>query len=218
MAADSRLTVNNTIQQSDSNRKLFLAPNHIGISTCGQADIDGVPIAGFIDSFINEKLTETHKDIDEVPRLILDYFSAMTTPPDTIFYIAGYKEENGRSVQRIYHVTIKSKEIVRDNQPGEDRIDPQGAAWAGESDVLIRLIQPLYTMDPDGNYQPLPNAQILWGYFTLQDAIDYAVFAVRTTIDSIRFQTRPKTVGGPIDVLVIKPKTVFWVEKKRLHV
>jgi hypothetical protein len=58
MASDSRLTLNVTQQkgdkqvvqvavgQSDSNYKTFLAPNNIGISTYGAADLEGIPIAG----------------------------------------------------------------------------------------------------------------------------------------------------------------------------
>ena len=68
MATDSRLTLTIPLGQpgrpphtlslttSDSARKLFLAPNNIGIATCGPADIGGVPIAGFVESFIVEKL------------------------------------------------------------------------------------------------------------------------------------------------------------------
>ena len=40
---------------------------------------------------------------------------------------------------------------------------------------------------------------------------------MRSTIDAIRFQPRPKTVGGPIDVIVIKPNRSFWVQRKELH-
>jgi 20S proteasome alpha/beta subunit len=218
MAADSRLTVNNTIQQSDSNNKLFLVPGNVGISTCGQADIEGVPIAGYIESFINEKLTGEQVDIDIVPGLVMDYFRSMTEPPAAIFHIAGYKTENGRSIQRVYIVNIKAEQISRNNIPDSTGNEVQGATWGGETDVLIRLVQQLYIKDQKGNFQPLRNSQILWGYFTLQDAIDYAVFAVRTTIDSIRFQTRPKTVGGQIDVLVIKPKEAFWIQKKKLSI
>jgi hypothetical protein len=72
-------------------------------------------------------------------------------------------------------------------------------------------------MDDQGNFNQVPYYHIPWGFFTLQDAIDYAIYAVRATIDSIRFQPRAKTVGGPIDVLVIKPDGAFWVQKKELH-
>ena len=57
------------------------------------------------------------------------------------------------------------------------------------------------------------------GKSTVLDAIDFAVYAVRSTVDSIRFiATRSKTVGGPIDVLVIKPREAFWVQRKTLKV
>jgi len=65
MAADSRLTLTFppdatgktlSLAMSDSAKKLFLAPNNVGIATFGSADINGMPIAGFIESFIVEKL------------------------------------------------------------------------------------------------------------------------------------------------------------------
>ena len=52
---------------------------------------------------------------------------------------------------------------------------------------------------------------------TLQDAIDFSIYAIRTTIDTMRFQARPKTVGGPIDVLLLTPKEVKWIQSKELH-
>jgi hypothetical protein len=67
MAADSRLTLtfrdpftdpNSKVErlvsvpQTDATTKLFLSQNRIGISTFGAGDIKGVPIAGFIESFI----------------------------------------------------------------------------------------------------------------------------------------------------------------------
>ena len=57
MAADSRLSLNTqqtvgtntkhliTVGQSNSNQKLFVTNNGIGISTVGDADIKGVPVA-----------------------------------------------------------------------------------------------------------------------------------------------------------------------------
>ena len=48
----------------------------------------------------------------------------------------------------------------------------------------------------------------------IQDAIDFAIYAVRTTIDTIRFQARPKNVGGPIDVLVLTPEKTSWIQRK----
>jgi hypothetical protein len=54
--------------------------------------------------------------------------------------------------------------------------------------------------------------------FTIQDAVDFAVYAIRTTADSMRFQMRPKTVGGPIDVLLLRAKEARWLSRKSLRV
>ncbi len=50
----------------------------------------------------------------------------------------------------------------------------------------------------------------------IQDAIDFSIYAIKTTIDTMRFQARPKTVGGPIDVLLITPEGARWIRRKEL--
>ena len=42
-------------------------------------------------------------------------------------------------------------------------------------------------------------------FFTLQDAIDFSTYAVRTTIEHSVSSSEVRTVGGPIDVLAIFP-------------
>jgi hypothetical protein len=226
MASDSRLTLNTTQQQpgqqqvvqlavgqSDSNYKTFLAPNAVGISTYGAADIGGVPIGGFVESFMREELVKGDIEVDDVARRLLTYFAKQPGPPAVYFYVAGYKTEDDVRVPHIWLVDVSAGTVDRKNQP-----DMQGASWGGEIDILTRLIQPLAELDAQGKVkQQLPTYQIPWQFFTLQDAIDYAIYAVRTTIDSMRFQPRAKTVGGPIDVLVIKPAQAFWVQHKELR-
>jgi hypothetical protein len=51
----------------------------------------------------------------------------------------------------------------------------------------------------------------------LQDAVDFAIYAIRTTIDTMRFEARPKNVGGPIDVLVLTPGGAHWIQRKELQ-
>ncbi len=225
MAADSRLSLNATQQspgsqpvlqlgvaQSDSTLKTFLTPQNVGISTYGAADVQGVPITGFIESFINDVLANGQYEVDEAATKLLEYFRALAGPPVTWFHVAGYKVVNGIPEQQVWVVSVGDDTRTRVNPPGE-----QGAAWGGESDILMRILQQTATQDNQGNYQPLPYHQIPWNFFTLQDAIDFAIYAVRTTIDTMRFQPRPKTVGGPIDVLVIKPTEASWVQRKELH-
>lgn len=226
MAADSRLTltsheeqgdktvVNLAVGQSDSNYKLFLAPHGVGISTCGDADIKGVPIAGYVDSFVAAKLKNKPTSIEQVAKAVLDHFEAFDPVPSCQFHVAGYSRGTSHVEQEVWQVNVAAKQVSRLNPPGQ-----QGASWGGEGDILARLIVPVARIDADDKVlEKLPSHQIPWQFFTLQDAIDFAVFAVRSTSDAIRFQPRPKTVGGPIDVLVIKPSGAVWVQRKELRV
>jgi fructose-1,6-bisphosphatase/sedoheptulose 1,7-bisphosphatase-like protein len=92
-------------------------------------------------------------------------------------------------------------------------------SWRGETDVVTRLIQPVYYKgEGENDFKPMPYYQIEWGFFTLQDAVDFAVYAVESTIELMRFQPRPQTVGGRVDVLAITPDGARWVHKKELGV
>jgi hypothetical protein len=223
VAADSRLTLNQTGQQgpqqvvqlavgqTDSVYKVFLAPGNIAIATYGAADIQGVPIAGYVESFMQERLTDA-PPVDVVPGLLLEYFRALSGPPATQFHVAGYKREAGASVQHVWLVQVAQNATSRINQP-----DQQGCSWGGEADVLARLVQPLWSRDQQGAYHELPACPIAWQFFTLQDAIDFAAYGIRATIDSMRFQTRSKSVGGAIDILVLKPTEASWIVRKELR-
>ena len=203
MAADSRATLNMVktengsqtvhlnVVQSNTVRKLFLFEDRVGISAFGEAAINGVPISGYIDTFLSG--LKTRSEVQVVASEILKFFSFFEPKPKAGFHVAGY--EKGEQV--LYQVLIDKNETRRTNPPGA-----QGAAWAGESDILTRLLQPLYEKR-DEKFMPLPYFQIPWGFFTIQDAVEFARFAIRTTADSMRFMPRPKTVGGPIDVVVI---------------
>jgi len=229
MASDSRLTINTeqimpngqrailAAGMSDSNNKTFLTKNGIGISTFGQADINGNPISGYIQSFISQH-NEKEITVTQYAKELNQYFRDFNPVPDVGFHIAGYeKEAVGTEKTKMFRVAPFHNFINLMN-PENELGEVQGATWDGESDLIARLLQPVFIKDDKANFQPLPQFPIPWQFFTLQDAIDFAVFAIQTTIDCVRFFPRPKTVGGPIDVLVIKREDAFWVSKKELKV
>lgn len=224
MAADSRLTLtfpdphfsdpNNpdtkhfiSVPQTDATRKLFLVQDRIGISVCGNAVIGNVPISGFIQSFI---LT-LRKDVsvEETAEELLKYFVKMNPKLVTYFHVAGYSEINAERVTELWFVSISENQKLLSIDRGQ-----QGGRWNGELDIINRLFLPVYLKDQKGDYQPLFHPGIPMNFLTLQDAIDLAIFAVRTTIDTMRFQTRLPTVGGPIDILVIEPEHGRWLQNK----
>jgi len=228
MASDSRLTLNTNQKQgkgqivsvatgmSDSNYKTFLSPQSFGISTFGQAHINGVPITGFIETFITDNGEE--ESVTRFAEKLKDHFRNYQPIPNTGFHVAGYETEKGKRRQKLFRVFPDQDKCMHLNPEKKNGQPVQGASWDGESDILVRLIQQVYTKDEKGSYQPLPQYNIPWAFFTLQDAIDFAVYAIRSTIESVKFQPRAKTVGGPIDVLVIKPNEAKWISRKDLKV
>ena len=223
IAGDSRLSLTyptkdevtqkeffHTITASDSNDKVFLVKDKFGLGTFGAADIKGMPIAGFINRFVEEKVTDA-TEVDQIPQLLLDFFGQPYNFPAVSFFVAGYKIENAVSNQHVHFLNVASKQINRVNTTA----NPSGANWGGETEVMSRLLSPVKLKQGD-QWNELNAAPLPFNFFTLQDAIDFSVYAVRTTIESFRFQQRLKTVGGAIDILLLKPgEKPFWVAKKK---
>lgn len=55
----------------------------------------------------------------------------------------------------------------------------------------------------DNKYKDRSFEDILWKCFILQDALDFAWYAVETTIQTIRIKNIVETVSGKVDTLVI---------------
>jgi hypothetical protein len=218
MAADSRLTLNVPVgvapnvqnisfDFSNSTNKLFCTNSGIGISTCGDAGINGNPIAGFVETFA---LGTGADPVDVVAANILAHFRAINPNLNTVFHVAGY---DAGGLQRVFRVVVSQNSVV-DANPNRQ----QGARWDGEIDILTRIVQDCWLSDNAGApTEHLPIHAIPWNFFSLQDAIDFAVFATSATAGALRFQNRLKTVGGPIDLLAIKPSGPSWIQRKQLH-
>ena len=222
MASDSKTTYTREvdgkvmvgIHTNNTTRKTFVCPNEVGISTCGEGSVLGVPIAGYLEKFIREKI-DKDTQIDDMPKMIIEYFRELVkgkaSIPHAHFMLGGYQKLENSKVQRIYKIFLENGFI--------ESIDTknQGAAWDGEIVVLAKLINQTYVRKPDGDMLPMPHGEILWNFFSLQDAIDFAQYAIKTTIDTMHFQNVVETVGEPIDILLIKPDSSEWIAHQELH-
>jgi len=221
LASDRRSTYSNTtviegkviqkigIHTTNSTDKTFICPNGAGISTCGDAALLGAPITGYIQEMIRTQISDDC-DVEEMPNILIRYFDELETVPDTNFIVAGYKTVNEKKVQKIYKVNLKTSKIT------EVDTTNQGATWEGETLTLTRLVLNVAVVDVNGNCNPLPFEPILFEYFTLQDAVDFARYAVETTIQTMRFKNVVETVGGDVDILVITPDETRWLQKSEL--
>ena len=191
MASDSRTTYTSTtsnpdgsierlvgVQTTDTTYKTFLCQGKIGISTCGTADINGVPITGYIEDYITKE-TDAESTVETVAQGLLMYFSRFSPLPATIFVVAGYTQPNLK--QQILRVFIKENRI--------EHVDCSlpGASWNGETDVFSKIVNSVAVKTNDGSYVDLPSFGTGFNFFTLQDAINYAEYAVDVTIKTMFF-------------------------------
>ena len=203
MVADSRTTYCEKYPfYSDSSNKLFVTNSHVGISTCGDATINDRRIQLFIEEFIKE-----NHDLNAVDasRSLLAYFKELKGDLDTIFHVAGYVDGEPK-VLRVF-----TKEGTITNCEHKNC----GLIWNGDNYVIGRLLNKFFSMKDDqtpGNkitYRHVP-----WETFLIQDAIDFAVFAMNTAMSMQRFHKEKQTIGGPIDILVIKKDSSTWYAHK----
>ena len=187
---------------TNSTDKTFLCPNGAGISTCGDGDLMGKPIAGYIRDMICTEINETC-DIEKILEIIINYFNTLKEVPDVQFVVAGYTNSETKKEQRLYRINIITKETETIETNG------QGATWNGETLTLTRLLADVAMKTEKNEYLDIPFENVLWEYFTLQDAVDFAEYAVETTIKTMRFKNVVETVGGEIDVLDSGVKSTF---------
>jgi len=203
---------------SDAITKTFLLEYHqTGISNFGQDLLGGVPIASRIKRFIEEGLT-SEDTIETIPKKLVEYFRKDFPEADIGFHVAGYKKEDRISIPYIYSCHVSRNAVERRNIKKDGSLS-YGAAWSGQTDILTSILIPVVVKDEKGNDKAVRSpAPIIWDAMALQDAIDFTVYAIRTTIDTMRFQARPKNVGGPIDVLLLNPEGARWIHRKELNI
>ncbi len=219
MAADSRVTATRreekkegqqtTIKEqqvvlSDHGYKVIaldVAP--VGVSCFDAAIINNEPIDSHIRRFAEEALAKGD-NVSEVAGKLVSYFKSRFPNVPVGFHVCGYQVEKNISVPYIY-TCHTAKEI----SPTRRNVNPQGnvvygLTFSGDTSVIQRLI----AKDFVPRFDAMP----------LQDAVDYAIHLIRTTIDTLRFEPRFPTVGGAIDILVITPPgKLNFVQRKELH-
>ncbi len=218
MAADSRMSVMRTedveeggektrVRQqlvlSDSAYKVVeLRKVGVGVSVYDAGIINNEPVESHVYRFEEEALN-AGDDVAAVAAKFQQYFRENHANTAVGFHVAGYRLEGKASTPHVLvgHTT-REPEIRRVNATDKGAVQ-YGVVRAGDVLVANRLIDPKY----------LP----LFAAMPLQDAIDYAIHLIRTTIDTLRFEPRFPSVGGPIDILVVKPDGIEWVQRKELR-
>jgi len=227
MASDSRQSITiegkrpdgqdfkvDTANSDAVGKTFFLEHQQVGIANFGQDLLDGVPMASYIKRFIEEDLVAAD-DVTTIPKKLVEYFRKSFPQADVGFHVAGYKKEGKTSVPYVYHCHVGRDTFERRNAKPDGSV-LYGAAWSGQVDIITSIINPVVVKVGKTKEKAVrAPAPIIWNAMTLQDAIDFSIYAIRTTIDTMRFQARAKNVGGPIDVLLLTPDSKpRWIQKK----
>ena len=203
MSADSRITgtiihedgTKDKLTLSDNGQKLFLIKNRIGVSCCGDQEIDGKTVADFIRVFEQEEVDETDTAKDVAKKL--KEYAVGKYKTSIVFHVCGFSKDN----KQVYRIINDSIETVID----ENNFEECGTIWNGEPRVIANLLS---------GENAIP---IEWNFMQLKDGIDFAEFLVDTTCKIHRFQTGLGTCGGPIDILLLTKDNCKWIRHKILN-
>ncbi len=198
-------------------QKLFPISSKFGIATNGNAYVNGRSIYNHVTA-LNPTLPTAPDGEDEFELLseaVSTYFHnqlvtelsksnlSLDLIPDTWaplgFHFVGFsKDAHGDPIAqtRLIHI---GKQVTHETY------DSIGCTWSGDGSVVSLLWGQQGT---GANYT----------VFSLQDAIDYARFLIRTTADYQRFSGRMPTVGGDIDIALVTNYRGFqWIAQKELY-
>lgn len=185
---------------------------------------DRFAIAHFGNSFLNQqtiqsqvrrletRITKEILSVDDIADYIEEHFQKelesevgeLSKLPDNVLptgcQVSGFPSADS-IVGRTWTLRF-GKKVKRDHYDGF------GCTVSGAREVVSKL----WKEDPE-----LPVPRPRYELFTLQDALDYAQFLIRTTADYQRFANMIPTVGGDIDVALLTPYGGFqWIRSKPL--
>ncbi|MGZ4317429.1 MAG: hypothetical protein ACXVRS_16605 [Gaiellaceae bacterium] len=218
---------------TDYTHKVFALREEFAVATFGWATLEGKTIAGVVKEF--EAQTVIPDDIDQVANLLRDFFQERIqahiaaghndAPDEGVepvgFIIAGYDSDGVGRLKRIFPYGGTVIDLFQTTDPG--------AIWNGETDVLGRLLAGYDALRLDTEGWPTEHKAALdslqyitpFGWYALQDAVDFASFVVRTTIDAQRFTNGTmgapggaQTCGGSVEIVAISPgEGLRWVQR-----
>ena len=217
MAADSRIIATQREERREkgttliTERQIVVSDNAykvidftrvpVGAATFGTGIIQDQSVDSHIRAF-EEEATTKKDTVETIPGKLLNYFQKRFPDVEVGFFTAGFSREDEISVPHVYALNTGAEPGLRRINVDDKGKLQYGVLRGGDTLTVDRLINPQY-LPP---FAAMP----------LQDAIDYATYLIRTTIETLRFEPRFPTCGGPIDVLVITPHEMYFVQKKEL--
>ncbi|MCZ7569551.1 MAG: hypothetical protein M5U01_13365 [Ardenticatenaceae bacterium] len=228
--ADGKVLIRQKVISDTSYKLVAVDQPPLGVAIVGHHFVAGQPANCLVERFVAERAGRIHgpaelaellaTEFDErfplsgpagffvesptdVARALAASFSGAgpRAAPDVGFYIAGYQDDDGQRHPYVAYVSANPRRVQRLNRRPDNQSLVYGAAWAGDRDIVDRLLQ---------------NAPLVpFEFMSLDDAVCLAIDLVEVTARMQRWRPTIETVGGPVDVLVVTPEGTRWVRRKR---
>jgi hypothetical protein len=215
----------------------------IGVMTCGSGGVGSASIDTLLKDLRvclspnGEQALDANKyTMENVAMRVREFFSERAKAVDfkgaLMLRVCGYS--SGRPLSEVWQVLLIGGQC--DGPICIQKEDDMGPRWNGEVDALDRLIlgmasglgqavikesilteEELKAATP--KLYPHIGETLIMHAAPIQDAIELARYMVETTKGFIRFSvTRPKTVGGAVEIAAITKHEGFkWVQRKHFY-
>ena len=246
IGADSRVTLSDKEKHriaSDSYQKIFRIGKFVGVACSGAAFLydesgDRRNIGSIVDACkirynISDSISMSPRAVAESLNVFVGeiYNKQRRNVEQGLLnlLIFGYDEKKDRKIFEVSFPSVEGDSKDNLHVYGVVKaIDTSGTLLSvveGQKDVYTRLIKgydpgllnmACYEKEKDS----IDNLRyaIRYDIMSLQDAIDFAIFIVRATIEAQRFnQKAVMAVGGDIDVAIITPEGFRWIQRKKLR-
>ncbi len=198
-----QVTLKERIVLSDNAYKVVdLSAVRVGVGAFDTGIINDQPVDTHVRRFEEETIAEDDT-VTTVPEKLIQYFQRNFPKVGVGFLLAGYTTEKRVSVPYVFAChTVREPHVQHINVDKQGKVQ-YGVLRAGDTAVVDRLVA--------------KGALPLFAAMPLQDAVDYSIYLIRTTIETLRFEPRYPSVGGFIDVLVVRPDEMHFVQRKELR-
>ena len=193
-AYDKKNMVGKNILTRSACKLRVMKGNNIAIADGNQKNINNDSINPHLESFCNNN---QYDDPKSCAVGLFNYIKNLCQNIRAVYYVCGYNPAGKIPFPEFWYVDIENNIVM--NGIGEVKY---GICFAGVNEYFSQ-------------YAPLITKNI--ASYSLQDAIDVTLFAIDISIKLERFIDRDELISPPIDLLVIEPSGVKWIQQKTLR-
>ena len=219
------------IQSYQHTQKLYRVGKNVGVATWGAGNIGPRSIGSFIgDCARKPAASGPTVNVKEVAEELSQTFDAgyqemfdavpQENWPRLGAIVGGYS--TGEPLAEVWEISIPGS-------GGPNRVSPPnafGASWRGVQlpfDRLYRGIDPRIRsqlIEKGITQQEIDSytSPFVFDAMPIQEAIDFVVFILRTTVDVSKFESGMSSCGGPLWILLLTRNGSEWVERPKWQV